>query len=243
MNGIDISLSFREGPTRAWYIEGMQCQPVQLGDWVGSVAEGGSVNFIDLALNPHAHGTHTETLGHICTGDHPVNQLTWPLLIPATVLSPEVPDSVVTWDAVMEAARAAGIDPSQPWDRAIILRTRPTSQDPEANRSEEDWAYLAAAVANELAARGVTELMIDQASVDPREDGGALAAHRAFWGLAPGATSSTEQARTHATITELIHVPKEVADGQYALNLQVANVSNDAAPSRPMLYPRNSIEN
>lgn len=241
MNGIDISLSYREGPTRAWYIDGVQRNPVQLGDWIGSVEAGGSVNFIDIALNPHAHGTHTETLGHICSGEHPVNRLQWPLLIPATLLSPEIIDNEVSWKAIEAAAHAAALDPQASWDRAIVLRTRPAGSDPETNRSEENWAYLTAEAAAELAARGVTELMIDQASVDPREDGGALAAHRAFWGLAPGVTEAPADARHEATITELIHVPQAVADGRYALNLQVANLSNDAAPSRPILYPRDGM--
>ena len=36
-----------------------------MGDWVASVQEGASVNFNNIAFNPHAHGTHTECVGHI----------------------------------------------------------------------------------------------------------------------------------------------------------------------------------
>jgi hypothetical protein len=46
------------------------------------------------------------------------------------------------------------------------------------------------------------------------------------------------QARHEATITELIHIPPSVADGAYALNLQVAAIDNDAAPCRPIIYPK-----
>jgi hypothetical protein len=41
-------------------------------------------------------------------------------------------------------------------------------------------------------------------------------------------------ARLEATITEMIYVPDNVADGSYLLNLQIA--SNDASPSKPVLY-------
>jgi arylformamidase len=39
-----------------------------------------------------------------------------------------------------------------------------------------------------------------------------------------------------ATITELIFIPDEVPNGLYLLNLQVAPMENDAAPSRPVLF-------
>jgi arylformamidase len=38
------------------------------------------------------------------------------------------------------------------------------------------------------------------------------------------------------TITEMIHVPGEVPDGDYLLELQLPHFINDAAPSRPVLY-------
>ncbi len=77
--------------------------------------------------------------------------------------------------------------------------------------------------------RGIKHLLIDQPSVDKEEDGGALAAHKAFWNI-------PKNPELHATITELIFVPDEVEDGLYLLNLQVAPMENDAAPSRPVLF-------
>jgi hypothetical protein len=38
------------------------------------------------------------------------------------------------------------------------------------------------------------------------------------------------------TITEMIYVPDNVADGSYLLNLQIASFENDASPSKPVLY-------
>jgi hypothetical protein len=56
-----------------------------------------------------------------------------------------------------------------------------------------------------------------------------MAAHKAWW-------CYPEQPRFDASITELIYVPEEIPDGFYLLNLQVAPVESDAAPSRPVLY-------
>jgi hypothetical protein len=39
------------------------------------------------------------------------------------------------------------------------------------------------------------------------------------------------------TVTELIYAPDPIPDGHYLLNLQVAPLLADAAPSRPVLYP------
>jgi len=51
--------------SRAWNAPPVSISPVRVEDWVGSVKEGAPVNFMNLAINPHGNGTHTETLGHI----------------------------------------------------------------------------------------------------------------------------------------------------------------------------------
>ena len=38
------------------------------------------------------------------------------------------------------------------------------------------------------------------------------------------------------TITELIGIPDKVKDGKYLLNISLANIENDASPSRPIIY-------
>ena len=77
---------------------------------------------------------------------------------------------------------------------------------------------------------GIEHLLVDLPSVDREEDQGRLSAHKAFWGMETGPL------RINSTITELIYVPDEIPDGLYLLNLQVMNLANDAAPSRPVLY-------
>ena len=45
-----------------------------MGDWVGDVKQGGSVNFRNISFNPHGNGTHTECVGHISKEDFSINQ-------------------------------------------------------------------------------------------------------------------------------------------------------------------------
>jgi kynurenine formamidase len=91
-----------------------------------------------------------------------------------------------------------------------------------------------------LAEHGVRHLLIDLPSVDPEEDGGALAAHRAFWGLPLGSTALADARHAGASITELIQVPADCAEGSYMLNLSLAPMHGDAVPSRPILFPAES---
>ena len=72
-------------------------------------------------------------------------------------------------------------------------------------------------------------LLHDLPSVDREEDGGVLAAHHAFWDF----PNTIDLDRT---ITEMLHVPSTVGDGEYLLELQLPHFMNDAAPSRPVLY-------
>ncbi len=106
----DLSLAV-DGTARAWYIDGPRFTPVVLGDWVGSVAQGGSVNFFDVHFNPHAHGTHTETAGHITRERHSINEhfhepITWAALLRIAPKDGKVTfeDFKLAWDALPEEA-------------------------------------------------------------------------------------------------------------------------------------------
>ncbi len=79
--------------------------------------------------------------------------------------------------------------------------------------------------------------MLDVPSADRSSDGGALTAHRIFFGLPAGSTSLAEAARRDCTITELAYIDDAVADGWYFLSLQAPAIAGDAVPSRPVLYP------
>ena len=73
---LDISIPLRASKdnVNAWYIGEPKIEPVKNGDWVGSIEQGGNVNFNNIYFNPHAHGTHTECIGHITEEFHSINQ-------------------------------------------------------------------------------------------------------------------------------------------------------------------------
>ena len=73
---IDISIAIDPSKqnVNAWYIGPPKIYPYASDDWVGSVAEGADVNFNMIEFNPHSHGTHTETVGHIVEKVHSINQ-------------------------------------------------------------------------------------------------------------------------------------------------------------------------
>lgn len=231
---IDLSLPLdpnAPGP-RAWYQGAALMEPVRDGERVFSVEAGASVNFRDVAFNPHAHGTHTESVGHITQRIHPVGRMLTRYFFTAQVLSvrPEehrhadgAVDQVITLNHFREGIQ-------QPVAEALIIRTLPNAD----TKRTRDWsntnpAYLDAQACAWLRSIGVKHLLIDLPSVDRERDDGALAAHHAFWDH----PNSTDLQRT---ITEMIFVPDEVRDGRFILELQLANFSNDAAPSRPVLY-------
>lgn len=225
-NPIDISLPVADF-TRAWYVDPPVFEPVVLGDWVGSVEQGGGVNFRNVTFNPHAHCTHTECLGHVTKAVHSVNKIVnthWFLAELITVVPvPINGDQVITATAIDAAWKRRDVD-------ALVIRTSPN--DPARSTvdlSNSNWPFLDEEAAANMAHVGLKHLLIDQPSVDKEEDGGKLLAHKAFWDI-------PKAPRNNATITELIFVPNEFEDGLYLLNLQVAPIENDAAPSRPVLF-------
>ena len=73
---LDISIPLRASKknVNAWYIDEPSIEPVEIDGWIASVAKGASVNFNNIKFNPHAHGTHTECVGHITEKVHSINQ-------------------------------------------------------------------------------------------------------------------------------------------------------------------------
>jgi arylformamidase len=226
---IDISIEFSadEKNPLAWYLDKPEIEPVQLDDWVGSIVEGAAVNFKNILFNPHAHGTHTECVGHISNEFYAVNASLKEFFFLAEVISviPENKgkDQVITGYEIKKMLHG-----KQP--EAVVIRTFPNTPSKKSRKySNTNWPYLSKEAAQYLHDLGVQHLLIDLPSVDKEKDDGKLHAHKAFWNY-------PEQPRLNATITEFIFVPNKVKDGSYLLNLQMANFKNDAAPSRPVLY-------
>jgi len=238
--GMDLSISMNPNGPRAWYVEPMRIEPVRTEQFLGSVAEGGAVNFRDVYFNPHGHGTHTENVGHIIDTDFPVVNSIGSSHFMAKLITVEL----MKQDAMQDSTKDVSQDASQgDWVvneqslegfdlkvEALIIRTKPNDHSKvQRQYSGTNFPYLTIGAMQRIVDAGVQHLLIDLPSVDREEDGGALEAHHLFWNV-------PAEPNFQKTITELIYVPNEIADGTYLLNLQVSNFANDAAPSRPMLF-------
>ena len=226
---LDISIPLRASKlnVNAWYIGEPKIEPVKVDDWIASVAEGASINFNTIEFNPHAHGTHTECVGHITDIVHSVNRNLKQFFFLAEVITvaPEnyMDDSVISKKQLQFALGNKKRD-------AVVIRTIPNTKEKLTHQySHTNWAYLKEDVIELLVKKGVKHLLIDLPSVDREEDGGELKGHKKFWNVGG-------KLRKDCTITEFIYVPNKVADGTYFLNLQIAPFENDATPSKPILY-------
>jgi kynurenine formamidase len=233
---IDISLPLSNTDKNpiAWYLDQPVIEPVRFGDWVGKVSEGSSsTNFNNIQFNPHAHGTHTECLGHITRYFYSVNQCLQQFFFLAEVISimPNAvgEDMIIVKEQIEEAL--AGKKPE-----ALVVRTLPNLDSKKSNNySNTNPPYLDEAAAKYIREIGVKHLLIDLPSVDKEHDEGKLLSHKAFWNVKDVNHLNTD-ARMDCTITEMIYVNDEVQDGSYLLNLQIASFENDATPSKPVLY-------
>jgi arylformamidase len=227
---IDLSIGLQSGieNLRAWYVNPPRFEPVRANGFLGSVAEGGSVNFRDVFFNPHGHGTHTECCGHITKEVHSINQNLKNYFFKATLVT-VAPDQLENGDFIIFEQHFEHLKQSE-FTEALIIRTLPNGNDKKTmNYSDTNPAYLDLTVMNIINKHNVQHLLIDLPSVDRESDGGALAFHHAFWNV----PSNPNRMKT---ITELIYVDQLITDGQYILELQVAPFENDASPSRPILY-------
>ena len=231
---LDISIPLRAGEqnVNAWYASPVRIEPVVMGDWIGDVNQGGSVNFRNVFLNPHGNGTHTECVGHISKENYSLNEQLRTFFFTSELISvqPEKhgEDQIISLSQIRDACGMKKRD-------AIIIRTLPNEKEKITHQySNTNPAYLHHDAAEWLVANGIQHLLLDLPSVDREKDAGKLLAHHAFWQY-PYAT------RDQCTITEMIFVPSEIPDGFYLLNLQITALENDASPSKPVLYALNEL--
>ncbi|WP_459212588.1 cyclase family protein [Aquimarina rhabdastrellae] len=227
--GMDISIPLKASQhnVNAWYIGAPEIYPVTDGDWVGKVSEGASTNFNTIVFNPHAHGTHTECVGHITPEFYSIQDTLKQYFFEAELITvtpeKEGVDEVITREMIQEKLK-------NKTPEAIVIRTMPNPETKkEKQYSHTNWPYITADAALFLRSIGIKHLLIDLPSVDKEKDEGKLVAHKAFWNY-PNAI------RFEATITEMIYVADHISDGSYLLNLQIASFENDASPSKPILY-------
>lgn len=224
-------------------------EPYVVEGFVGDVGRGGSCNCDMLSFAPHLHGTHTECVGHITDASVAVNDILKDSLIPATLVTlapqaaletsetydplPRPDDKLMTYSAIKEALH--GSDPG--FLDALIIRTLPNDKTkPTRDYHHNLPPFFSIEAMNYLVDLGVRHVLVDVPSIDRMDDEGKLTNHHIFWGLARGTHAVDEKNISPKTVTELIYADDEIRDGHYILNLQLAPLVVDAAPSRPLLY-------
>lgn len=231
---IDISIPLRAGEenVNAWYVQPVKIEPVRMGDWIGDVKQGGSVNFRNIFFNPHGNGTHTECVGHISKEDYSINQVLKKFFFMAELIT-VLPDETKEGDKIITKEHIENcLGEKRP--EAIIIRTL-DNHISKINKhySNSNPTYLHQGAAALIDSLGIDHLLIDLPSVDKEEDGGKLLSHHAFW-------QYPHNTQLQRTITEMVYVPNNVFDGSYLLNIQIASFENDASPSKPVLYQLNA---
>ncbi len=227
---IVISIPIKEGDNNpnCYWAEPVKFETIKADGFIGSVAEGGTVNYQKLQITPHGNGTHIEGYGHITNSKATINnQLSsYHFYCKLISLSPKkMPngDLVIGLNANLVQQNFDSV-------KAVIIRTLPNTTKKTTHKySGTNPPFLDPELVNFLVAKGIDHLLIDLPSVDKEVDKGVLLSHRAFWGL-------PQNPRKNATITELIYVSIDVPDGNYLLNLQTINLEMDAAPCNPTLY-------
>ena len=227
---IDISIPLCAGAhnVNAWWAGPVKIDPVRMGDFVGDVNQGGSVNFRNVFLNPHGNGTHTECVGHISKEPFTINQSLKTFFFLAQVITLK-PTIIENGDAVILKEQLQKLSLNADCD-ALIIRTLPNGMDKlQKQYSGTNFPYVDKDAMHYIVDQNIQHFLIDLPSVDRERDEGKLQAHHVFWNY-------PENARTTATITEMIYVADEIVDGIYFLNLQITALENDASPSKPVLY-------
>ena len=227
---IDISIPLRPGKetVNCFYAPFMEISPVISGDFIGSTAQGGPLNFLNVRLNPHGNGTHTECVGHIAKEAYSINESLTNFHYIAKVISvkpslTENGDHIIFKNQIENILTKGEVE-------AIVIRTLPNIQTKcIAHYSGANPAYVHHEAMDYIVECGIKHLLIDLPSVDREEDGGALLSHHSFW-------KYPKNTRTDATISELIFVNDKVEDGIYLLNIQIASFDIDVSPSKPVLY-------
>lgn len=224
---ISIPLADSDDAVNCFHAPPFKVTPLVAGSFIGDTAKGSPVNFMNIQLNPHGNGTHTECVGHIAKEKYTIHRSLKKFHFVAKLIS--VSPSQIGLDKVIDKSSLKDLIGLTEVE-ALIIRTLPNSDDKlTRNYSGQNPTYFSPEAMQLIVDCGVQHLLTDQPSVDREEDDGKLTAHKIFWNY-------PQNPRTKQTITELIFVDNNIIDGDYLLNLQITSFEVDATPSKPVLY-------
>ncbi|MBK7705409.1 MAG: cyclase family protein [Acidobacteria bacterium] len=251
---IAIPMEFAGGQPNAFGVDRATSQACESGPLVGDTRRGGSCNFEKVTMIPHCNGTHTECVGHVTSERIAVIDCLRDVFSIAALISiaaepagdtgekyvvPIAADDLLITERALRAALAAISSQLSTISNvgSMIIRTLPNPASKKTTTYLETVPpYFTTEAMEFIAASGFRHLLVDLPSIDRIYDDGKLANHRIFWNIEPGSFDANEKTRVGNTVTELIFVPDDIADGVYLLNLQIAPFAADAAPSRPVLF-------
>lgn len=243
---ITIALDFDGEQPNFYSADPASARPMHSGEFIGDTRLGGSCNAEHVDLIAHCNGTHTECVGHLTLERVSVHRrATAPLYVCQVVTV--TPETVSASDEhggtiaekndllITRSALQAGFEKGN--YSALAVRTVPNGEDKLSRVYHAgSTAYFSVEAMQWVVDQGIDHLLVDTPSVDRLIDGGRLTTHRIFWGMTGASRSIKDAARPQATITELIYIADDIADGRYLLDLQVAPFISDAAPSRALLH-------
>ncbi len=236
---ISIPLKFNGRQPNAYGVAPASANACEYGELVGDTRRGGSCNFESITFIPHCNGTHTECVGHITNERISIRDFLLDVLMPALLVSVEPEEQGEDVIISTNLLKNAGVRPlaAECGSDALIVRTLPNDDSKLTRQYAENNIppYFTTEAIQFIVECGFKHLLVDLPSIDRLFDEGKLSNHRIFWNVEPGSFELNPESRINSTITELIYVPNEVADGEYLLNLQIPSFESDAAPSRPIL--------
>ena len=246
---ISIPLNFNGAQPNAYGAEKAASTPCKAGALVGDTRLGGSCNFERYEFIPHCNGTHTESIGHITHERISVHESLKDAFVPSTLISvaPENAsetsdtysidldenDLLVTRKSIENALQNA----DENFLEGLIVRTLPNDESKLTREYlNEIPPFFSTEAISFIREKNVKHLLCDLPSIDRIHDEGKLSNHRIFWNVEQRKFEASEESLIHNTITELIFISENIADGSYLLNLQIAPFQSDASPSRPVLF-------
>ncbi len=246
---ISIRLDFKGTQPNHFGVSKAGSEPLQLDGFTGDVNQGSGCNVDEIRLIPHCNGTHTECAGHITATELSIDTVLRENIFLAALISVQPVRFGESGDSYLPAAEeddcvinraeiVAALSPEHLQHcRGLIIRTLPNREEKKSrDYLRNPPAFFTVETMEWIAAQPIDHLLVDLPSLDRMYDQGRLTAHHRFWNIPDGEYLPDERTRSERTVTEMIYVPDQIADGVYLCQIQIPPFRSDAAPSRVFLY-------
>lgn len=200
--------------------------------WIGHVAKDLVMLALLVTVRPESAKTTDESY-------RPTLEPT-DIVITRAMLTSAVQDSIAAVNQRLgETQDSAATELTGSDFQALIIRTLPNSIDKQsqAYSKQNEPPFFTTEAMKFINSLGVRHLLVDIPSLDRMYDDGMLTNHHIFWNVPELTHQLTGESWQDKTITEMVFIGDDVADGAFGLNIQVPAFRSDAAPSRPIIFP------